>query len=221
MPRLNRLERARNHQNPLVGCIMALQERIKILGRSIVGCRCPEHESNLSSLQEKVSSVEDNLSSVHAELSSLRDELSSLQEKYKSLSSHNKRLRTFIKNSGEQYRQRIKILSLDNSSKCIQEICQDKAYHGEIVFLRSHVNQLKEVLIEHDISVPSPPPPCPWKLDVNSRSPAWNINPSWSQLHPGVYPPDQPNNSSSHYSQLIRNRPSRFMAIHSPSAPTE
>ena len=59
MPRENRISRAVRHPNSIVGYIMVLQEKIKFLGRSLVGCRCPEHELELSFLREELSSVQE------------------------------------------------------------------------------------------------------------------------------------------------------------------
>ena len=44
MPRTNRVERAINNPNPIMGYMMLLQEKIKFLGRTLVDCRCPDHE---------------------------------------------------------------------------------------------------------------------------------------------------------------------------------
>jgi hypothetical protein len=174
MPRVNRVARAVNHSNPLVGCIMLLQEKIKFLDRSAVGCHCPEHE---------------------AEFSSLRSELASLQEKHKSLNFRLSKLSTFTKTSLAQYKARVKTLLLDNSSRLITNICQDKAYHGEIGFLRSQVEQLKEVLSENNIPLPLSPTPVPWHLDIESRPTFWNFNQEWQEANPGCFPDNNPNNT--------------------------
>jgi len=177
MPRNNRQNRALNHKNPLVGCIMTIQKKIKWLSHSVIGCKCVTHESEISSLHEKVGGVENKLSSVCEELTLLRNELSALEEKYKSLSKHNKLLCTFIFKSGDQYRERIKILNLDYFSEIIQGICRDKAYREEIISLRSEVSQLKEILSEHNIPQPSSSSsPCTWVLDAPSKFPIWNVN---------------------------------------------
>src|SRR3954470_5578447 len=178
MPCVNRAERAINNSNPLVGCIMALQKKIKFLGCSIVGCHCPEHESSVFSLNN--------------DLASLREELASLQAKYKSVTSHNTRLRTFIRKSDTQYRARIKTLLLDNSSRLVVGVCQDKAYRAEIISLRTQVDQLQEILVEQNIPLPSSPPPSPWLLNTESYPPTWTVNRAWTLLHPGEFPPDAP-----------------------------
>jgi hypothetical protein len=195
MPRhgRNRFTLALNHPNPIVGCIMALQENIKIISRSIIGCQCPQHESTISSLQEKITFVEN-------ELSSLRNELSTLENKFKSLSSHNNRLRTFIKDSGDQYRQRIQTLCNNNSSRFILHTCQDNAYRAEIISLRSEVNQLQGVLSEHEISLPVNTSSPAWILNVNSRPHTWILNPKWAELNPGVFPPISPNDNDCKFS---------------------
>src|SRR6266487_6628160 len=103
MPRTNRVTRAIAHENPLVGCIMLLQEKIKFLGRSLVSCKCPEHEAKIVSLQDQDFLLRD-------ELSTFRAELILLEKKYKEVSEHNTRLRAYIKTSDSKYRQRISSL---------------------------------------------------------------------------------------------------------------
>src|SRR3954451_22305742 len=55
MPRVNRLERAIEHPNPVVGCIMVVQEKIRFLGRSLLRCRCTEYEDDMASLRTELS----------------------------------------------------------------------------------------------------------------------------------------------------------------------
>ena len=50
MPRVNRLARAEEHPNPIVGCIMIIQEKIKFLGQTFLQCQCPEYEAQLVQL---------------------------------------------------------------------------------------------------------------------------------------------------------------------------
>jgi len=213
MPRKNRQEVALNHPNPVVGCIMALQERIKILGRSIVGCECPKHESMVSSLQEKVTGVESELSSLQEkascaenelssakqELSTLRAELSSLQEKYNSMTANNTRLREHIKQNDAQYRDRIRALNLANASRTVLEICRDKAYREEILYLRAQVSEFQAVLRENNLPKSRiSNPPYPWKYCTISKTAAWSVNPAWSEQNPG-WPSDNPNDKDSIY----------------------
>jgi hypothetical protein len=185
MPRINRVARAANHSNPLVGCIMLLQEKIKFLGRSIVGCRCPEHEVKITSLQDQDFLLRD-------ELSTIRAELTFLEKKYKEVSEHNTRLRAYIRTSGSKYRERISTLLEANSSRLRIQTCQHKAYRTEIISLRSHVSELQNILKEHEIPLPSPPPPVPWILNTDVQSPSWNANPEWSKLYPNIILPDNP-----------------------------
>jgi len=186
MPRTNRVARAINHENPLVGCIMLLQEKIKFLGRSLVGCKCPEHQAQIQSLQDQDFLLQD-------QLSKLRAELTFLENKYKEVSAHNTRLRTFVRTSGARYRERIASLLDINSTQLRQYTCQNKAFRAEIISLRSHVDKLQDILKEHDIPIPAPPPPIPWVLNVDVRSPSWIVNPAWSSLHPNEIPQDNPN----------------------------
>jgi len=179
MPRVNRVARAITHSNPLVSCIMLIQEKIKFLSRSAVGCHCSEHE---------------------VELSSLRSELTSLQEKYKSLNFRLSKLSIFTKTSLTQYKARIRTLLLDNSSRLALNVCQDKAYRAKIIFLRTQVEQLKDVLSEHKI--PLPPAPAPWQVDVETHPTFWNANPEWRKKHPGYIPSDNPNDVQDRYAKL-------------------
>jgi hypothetical protein len=181
MPRINRVARAANHSNPLVGCIMLLQEKIKFLSRSIVGCHCSEYET---------------------ELSSLHLELASLQKKYKSLNFRFSKLSTFTKTSLAQYKARIKTLLLNNSSRLTLNVCQDKAYRAEIIFLRTQVEQLKDVLSEYKIPLPSAPTLAPWQVDVETHPTFWNANPEWRKRHPGYFPSDNPNDVQDRYAKL-------------------
>ena len=62
MPRVNRTIRAINHQNPVVGVIMFLQEKIRDLGRRVVSCPVLEAEvkklrMNLQTLKERLNNV--------------------------------------------------------------------------------------------------------------------------------------------------------------------
>lgn len=187
MPRVNRITRAINHENPLVGYIMVLQEKIKILGRSFVGCKCPEHEAQITSLQDQDFLLRD-------KIQQLKAELLSLQNKYQEISSHNTRLRTFMRTNGAKYRTKINSLLDANSTRLHQHTCQHKAYRAEIISLRSHVDKLQDILQEHEIPLPSPPPPVPWNLDVIAPSPTWTVNPEWSRLHFDDVPSNDPNN---------------------------
>jgi hypothetical protein len=57
MPRVNCLARAVKHPNPIVGCIMVIQEKIRFLGRSFLRCRCSEYEAQLVQLRADLSEL--------------------------------------------------------------------------------------------------------------------------------------------------------------------
>lgn len=59
MPRVNRVTRALNNSNPLVSCIMMLQEAENFLRRRLLRCRCPELEAELTLLQEELQVLRD------------------------------------------------------------------------------------------------------------------------------------------------------------------
>ena len=185
MPRVNRVARAITHENPLVGCIMLLQEKMKFLGRSMVSCKCPEHEAKIVSLQDQDFLLRD-------ELSTIRAELTFLENKYKEVSEHNTRLRTFIRTSGAQYRARISSLLEANSSRLRVQTCQHRAYRAEIVSLRSHVSKLQDILREHEIPLPAPSLPAPWVLNTDIPAPSWDKNPEWTRLYPNVILSENP-----------------------------
>ena len=55
MPRTNRIACATAHPNPLISCIMLVQEKIWFLGRALLHCWCVEFETELLQLQEELS----------------------------------------------------------------------------------------------------------------------------------------------------------------------
>ena len=57
MPRVNRLARAVEHPNPVVGCIMVVQEKIRFLGRALLHCHCPEYEVEIAQLRADLSEL--------------------------------------------------------------------------------------------------------------------------------------------------------------------
>jgi hypothetical protein len=59
MPRVNRIERALNHPNPLTGCIMLVQERMRFLRRAVASWTCPEYEVEILQLQGELSSLQE------------------------------------------------------------------------------------------------------------------------------------------------------------------
>jgi|KBSSwiStaDraftv2_1062776.scaffolds.fasta_scaffold255607_1 hypothetical protein len=54
MPRTNRLTRAYQHSNIIVGGIMILQETAQFFRRRLLNCCCSELEAELSSVQEEL-----------------------------------------------------------------------------------------------------------------------------------------------------------------------
>ena len=60
MPRRggNRCQRALEHPNPIIGCIMMVQEKIRFLGRSLVRCQCPEFEAEMAQLREELAELQ-------------------------------------------------------------------------------------------------------------------------------------------------------------------
>ena len=58
MPCTNRIAHATAHPNPLIGCIILVQEKIWFLGRVLLRCRCVEFEAELFQLQEELSTFQ-------------------------------------------------------------------------------------------------------------------------------------------------------------------
>ena len=60
MPRVNRLARAAEYPDVVVGCIMTLQEKIKLLGHSLVRCECLKYQEELIELRNQLSQLRSN-----------------------------------------------------------------------------------------------------------------------------------------------------------------
>ena len=146
MPRTNRVERAINNPNPVVGYMMLLQEKIKFLGRALVGCRCPDHERELGAL--------------HEELSNLQEEFQLHQHRFC-------RLQVSSQETFSNYRARIRSLLLANSSRLALHLCQSKAYKDEILSLRRKVRSLTNKLVSRRIRPPLPHP-IPWVTNFDT-----------------------------------------------------
>ena len=54
MSRVNRLARAEEYPNPIVGYIMIIQEKIKFLDQTFLWCQYPEYEAQLVKLHENL-----------------------------------------------------------------------------------------------------------------------------------------------------------------------
>ena len=68
MPRVNRVARAANHPNPLIGCIMLVQEKIRFLGRTLLHCQCLEYEAELLQLRQELFSLQEEVQARQVEL---------------------------------------------------------------------------------------------------------------------------------------------------------
>ena len=94
MSHTHRCARAIRHPNPVVGCIMLVQEKIRFLGRALIHCHCPEYE---------------------AELAQLRQELTELQETYQVQQNFLRRLQVHSQETIAQYHQWINTLLHTNT----------------------------------------------------------------------------------------------------------
>ncbi len=175
MPRVNRLARAEEHPDTTVGYIMTIQEKIKFLGRALVGCQCPEYQEQL----------------VH-----LRKELSKLQETYREQRSQLRRLQHHHQESLDNYRARITSLLQANAKKLTLPRLQENTICQEIEALRISVQTLINTLKRYKHM---PPYPCqvPWTLDLKSRPLTWTLNKAWTSRNPNKNPGPDPNIKSS------------------------
>ena len=170
MPRINRLARAREHPDPLVGCIMTVQEKIKLLGRAMVGCQCPELEGQLDEL---------------------REQLSRLREFYQEQRAQLRRLQFHGQESLDRYRARIASLLQTNSSRMTARVYQEDTIRREISALRTTVDILMNTSTRRR-AIPS----CyhvPWQVDISSRPMSWTLNETWVSRHPNENPGRNPN----------------------------
>ena len=58
MPRVHSLEAASRQSNPFIRVVKTIKAKIKILGRVLVGCHCPELEEELASLRYELSNLQ-------------------------------------------------------------------------------------------------------------------------------------------------------------------
>lgn len=170
MPRNHRCERAINHPNPVVGCIMLVQEKIRFLGRALIRCRCPEYE---------------------AELAQLREELTELQQTFQSQQDSLRRLQIRSQETIEQYRQRINTLLRANARQITFRRHQLGAVRLEILALKQTIRSMRREIIRLDGNIPEPFY-SEWELAW--RSPAtWVVSSLWQERHPGQVPTTNPN----------------------------
>ena len=113
MPRVNRLARAEEHPNPIVGCIMIIQKKIKFLDRTFLRCQCLEYE---------------------AQLVQLREDLFTLREQYQTQRMQLRRLQLRGQESLQSYRARINSLFQVNATHVTLCIHQEEVLNKEIVF---------------------------------------------------------------------------------------
>lgn len=173
MPRVNRLARAAEHPDAIVGCIMTLQEKIKFLGRAIIRCECPRYQE---------------------ELVELKNQLSQLRSQYQEQRNQLRQLQVRGQESIGRYRSRITSLLDVNASRMSARIRQEDALRLEISALREHIGNLQVALFRHRHPIPGSRP-YPWRVDVNSRPFVWNPNPAWSERYPHKDPGPNPSNT--------------------------
>jgi hypothetical protein len=173
MPRVNRIERALNHPNPLTGCIMLVQERMRFLRRAVASWACPEYE---------------------VEILQLQGELSSLQEAFQAQRTAFHRLQQRSQVAFTNYRQRINTLLQANARHVSLRARQTLAFRAEITALRNTVRFLHSHIDFHGVHLPEYPvnTECPWEFVHNSR---WGLSNDWVRRHPGQEPEYNPNDS--------------------------
>jgi hypothetical protein len=174
MPRVNRLARAVEHPNPIVGCIMVIQEKIQFLDCSFLRCRCPEYE---------------------AQLVQLRADLSELRELYQAQRTTLRRLQVHGQETLASFRRRITSLLQANSMRLALHSQQERAFQEEIWALRSTVLRLKAALRLSNIG-PPPPHTAPWRALTHTRPARWSLSTDWVSQYPGLTPEYNPNNPS-------------------------
>lgn len=173
MPRVNRLTRAAEHPDAVVGCIMTLQEKIKLLGRAIVGCRCPDYQ---------------------AELQELRDNLSIMRSQYQDQRNILRRLQIRGQETLAHYQSRVRTLLQANSNQLLNRVKQEEAIRQELKSLRNHIWHLSIVLVENDLDVPAMPL-VPWVVETSSSPFTWVLNETWVAKYPDGDPGPNPSNT--------------------------
>ena len=163
MPRTNRIARATAHPNPLIGCIMLVQEKIRFLGHALLHCRCVEFEAELLQLQEE-------LSTLQAEAQARQVELCRVQVQSQA--------------SLANYQQRINTLLAANARHVSLQARQTLAFRAEISALRNMIIFLDRQIIFCGVSLPEYPESteCPWEFVHNSH---WELSSDWSHHYPG------------------------------------
>lgn len=174
MPRVNRLARAVEHPNPVVGCIMVIQEKIRFLGRALVHCRCPEYET---------------------EMAQLRADLSELREQFQAQRLSLRRLQVHGQETLARYRQRITTLLRANARQMSLRRNQLLAVSSEIGALRETIQSLRCEVVRCNGNIPSPNF-SPWELSLTHIPVTWVVSPLWQDHHPGEVPDFNPNMAS-------------------------
>jgi len=171
MPRNNRINRALNHPNPITGCIMLVQERMRFLRRAIANWICPEYKAKMLQLQN--------------ELSSLQEAFQAQQMAFQS--SQQQFQAAFV-----NYRQRINTLLRTNAQHVSLHAQQFLAFHAEIMTLRNTIQFLHSHIDFQGIYLPEYPADteCPWEFIHNSR---WGLSNDWLRHYPGQEPKYNPN----------------------------
>ena len=155
MPRVNRLARAVEHPNPVVGCIMVVQEKIRFLGRALLHCRCPEYE---------------------IEMAQLRTDLSELREQFQAQRTSLRRLQVHGQETLARYRQRITTLLRANARQVSLRRNQLLAVSLEIRALKETIRSMRGELIRSDGNIPSPYI-SPWELFLTRIPATWVVSP--------------------------------------------
>ena len=170
MPRVNRLSRAVEHPNPIVGCIMVIQEKLKFFGRALVRCQCPEYERQVAQLREELSVVREQFQAQRMEL---------------------RFLRVHGQETLERFRSRITTLLQVNTQRLTLQRHQERAIRWEIQTLRQTVHLLVASCICNDVDVPTFPVP-PWRVDLASHPFSWEIPAEWDGPEPDFDPNSSP-----------------------------
>jgi len=152
--------------------VITLQEKIKILGRALVGCHCPELEEELVQLQTELSSLQNYSSQLAIQNGDLKIDTLTLRSKLRNLK------QAHLWSVG-RYKQRINTLLAANSSQRSLRLAQTQAFKEEIRSLRFHIQDCQNHFTWYDI----PPVPnehtSPWLVDLNSPILSWNPNAQW------------------------------------------